>query len=71
MPRRRKGILSNRGDLLDEVTDLERAIADHEAELARLGGGGYGALVDGRHRRSVGAESMTSTSGELMPRRPK
>jgi hypothetical protein len=28
-------------------------------------------LVDGRHRRSVGAESMTSTSGELMPRRPK
>ncbi len=56
--RRRSGILSGRGDLIGEIAKLERELADHEAEIERLGGN--------RHN----ADDMPSMSGELMPRIP-
>ncbi len=57
--RRRSGILSGRSNLIEEFVDLEREIADHEAEIKRLES----------HRHGSG--DMPSMSSELMPQRPK
>ncbi len=65
MPRRRR--------ILDDIADLDRAIADHESEIERLGIASGGATFDGgrRRRRRPGAEDMTSMSDDLMPPRIK